>query len=283
MIGKLSIILLSIPLALLLVFMVFYDVPSGQQSGERVEKGQYSLRRAATPEFLVTGVSLDDLSKARFSNMNKITEGLAGQFGRVRNLFDRKSKKQVKITVAVYGSVNEAEDAALDLLNSVSAVMKTGSQSGDVIGTHSWYLKSPDGSETIVFIHNNSLFQLFSSDYNLAESSARLIVDDLTRGTNGIRLGKQVILPEITDVKFPERLEGMREISLILEGQDPYQQKISFAVSASRGQLLETKKSGEKIYIPYEAGSVELKIYAINEMNVVSQVYIKKIEVEKEK
>lgn len=280
---KVRIQLLTGPLAILLVFMIFYAVSAGQQPGERVEKGQYFLRRAATPEFLVTRVSLDDLSKARFSNMDKITEGLAGQFGRVRTLFDKKSKKQVKITVAVYGSVNEAEDAALELLNSVSIVMKSGSQSGGVIGTHSWYLKSPDGSGIVAFIHNNSLFQLFSSDYNLAERSARSIVGDLTEGVNGITLGKKVQIPKITDVVIPENVRKNEKAPLKMKTLDPSRQKLSFVVSASKGQLLDTDIRNEKIYIHSESGTDELKVYAINEANVVSQVFVKKLTVADQK
>jgi len=280
MVGKLRIQLFIGSLALLPVFFISYPVSAVRQPAKRVEKGQYFLIRAATPEFLVAGVSLDDLSKARFSNMDKITEGPAGQFGRVRTLFDKKSKKQVKITVAVYSKVDEAEDAVLDLLNSVSAVLKSGSKSGDVIGTHSWYLKSPDGSGIVVFIHNNSLFQLFSSDYNLAERSARSIVGDLIEGANGITLGKKVRIPKITKVVIPEDVRRNKKALLNIKALDPSRQRLTFVVSASKGQLLDTEKGDEKIYIPSESGTDELWVYAINEANVVSRVFVQKLTVE---
>lgn len=283
MIGKLKILLLIGLLALLLIFAIYYAVFACQQPGERIKKGQYFLRRAAMPEFLVTGISLDDLSNVRFSNMDKITEGLAGRFGRVQTLFDKKSKKQVKITVAVYSSVNEAEDAALELLNSVSAVLKLGSQSGRVIGTHSWYLKSPNGSGIVIFIHNNSLFQLFSSDYDMAERSARSIVGDLTKGVNGITLGKKVQIPKITDVVIPKDVRQNERASLNIRALDPSKKRLSFLVLASKGKLLDTDKGNEKIYIPSESGTDELKIYTINELNVVSQVFVKKLTVVEQK
>lgn len=279
MIRKSRIHLLIRPSALLLVLVIFYAVYADQQPGERIEKGQYFLRRAPTPEFLVTGVSLNDLSKARFSNMNKITEGLAGQFGRVRTLFDKKSKEQVKITVAVYGSVNEAEDAALELLNSVSAIMKSGSRSAGVIGTHSWYLKSQDGSGTVVFVYDNALFQLFSSVYGLAERSALAIVGDLYKATNGIMLGKKVQTPTISDVIIPETVQKIKGVSLNVKAVDPSQQRLSFVVIASQGQLLDTDVVNEKIYIPSRLGVDELKVYTINEANVVSRVFVKKLTV----
>lgn len=268
------------PFALLLFLMIFYVVSFGQTSGERIEIGQYSLKRASTPEFLVTGLNLNDLSRIHFSNMNKLTEGLAAQFGRVRTLFDKKTKKQVKITVAVYSSVNEAENMALELLNSISAVMKEGSQSGNVIGTHSWYLKSPNRAGTVLFIYNNSLFQLFSSDYNLVEKSALAIVNDLTKGVNGITLGKKVQLPKISDVILSKTVRKNEKVSLNITAFSPSQQRLSYVVLSSKGQILDSDKRAEKSYIPFESGTDELKIYAINEVNVVSQVFVKKLIIE---
>lgn len=268
------------PFALLLFLMIFYVVSFGQTSGERIEIGQYSLKRASTPEFLVTGLNLNDLSRIHFSNMNKLTEGLAAQFGRVRTLFDKKTKKQVKITVAVYSSVNEAENMALELLNSISAVMKEGSQSGNVIGTHSWYLKSPNRAGTVLFIYNNSLFQLFSSDYNLAEKSALAIVNDLTKGVNGITLGKKVQLPKISDVILSKTVRKNEKASLNITAFSPSQQRLSYVVLSSKGQILDSDKRAEKSYIPIESGTDELKIYAINEVNVVSQVFVKELIIE---
>lgn len=277
MTGKFRIKLLIGLLALLLVFVIIYADSAGQQAGERIEKGKYFLQRAATPEFLVTGVSLDDLTKARFPNMYKVTERLAGPLGRTRTLFDKKSREQVEITVAVYGSVNEAEDVALGLLNSVSVVLRPGSQSGGVIGTHSWYLRSPNGSGAVVFIHNNSLFQLFSPDYNLAERSAQSIVSDLTEGVNGVILGKKVQIPKITSVVIPKDVRRNVKASINIKAFDPSRHRLSFVILASKGQLLDTNKGEEKIYIPSKSGTDELKVYTINELNVVSRVFIKKL------
>ena len=274
--------LLVLGLRSLMISVALVTVVLSQESPEKIEKGAYSLRRAATPEYFVTGVALGELSRARFENMSRVDVALRGKWGRCLTLFRKKTTEQVKITTAVYGSVSEAENSVLDLLNDMSAVFKPGTRSGDVIGTHSWYLTSPDGGGTIVFVYNNSLFQLFSTNYSLAERSARSIVDDLAQGRNGIRLGKKVVLPKVTQAKLPARLEKGKEGSLILEGEDPYRQKLSFAVSASTGQLLDTQRRGEKIYIPHEAGSDELRVYAINELNVVSELYVKKLEVERE-
>ena len=268
-------------LRFLLVFIILALSLISKYNEEKVKRGLYSLSRAPTPEYLVTGVNLPELSKARFRTMDKVDLGLKGRWGRSFTLLQKEEKKQVKITVAVYGSVAEAEDSVLDLLNDTSAVLKPGSKSGDVIGTHSWYLASPSGSGTVVFTYDNSLFQLFASDYSLAERSARKIVNDLTLGRNGIKLGKFVALPKITDVRVPSELKRGIERTLVIKGWDLHQQKLSFVALASKGQLLETKKKGEKMFVPQEIGTDELRIYAINEMNVVSKVYIKKIEVEK--
>jgi hypothetical protein len=268
-------------LSFLLVFIILALPLISKCNEEKVKIGLYSFSRAPTPKYLVTGVNLPELSKARFRTMDRVDVGLKGRWGRSFTLFQKEEKKQVKITVAVYGSVAEAEDSVLDLLNDTSAVLKPGSKSGDVIGTHSWYLTSHSGSGTVVFTYDNSLFQLFASDYSLAERSAREIVNDLKLGRNGIKLGKLVALPKITDVKVPSELKTGKERTLIIKGRDPHQQKLSFVALASKGQLLETKKRGEKMYIPQKIGTDELRIYAINEMNVISQVYIKKIEIEK--
>ncbi len=243
----------------------------------------YSLQRAPVPEYFVTGVILPEVANAHFPTMEKVDAGLSGRWGRYLTMFQRKDKKQVRITVAVYGSVAEAEDSALDLLNETSDILKPGSRSGGAIGTHSWYLVSPRNSGAVVLTYNNCLLQLFSSDYNLAERSARAIVADLKRGTNGVRLGKQVLLPRVTGADFPGRITERKEVALTFRGQDPYRQKLSFVASAATGQFREILRDGERIYVPPQAGTDEVRIYAINEMAVVSQVYVQKIEVEREK
>lgn len=246
---------------------------------EKITKGLYSLRRAPTPKYIVTGVFLPDLVKARFKKMIKVDVGFKGRWGRSYTLFRKEENKQVKITVAVYSSVAEAEDAVLDLLNDISAVLRPRSKSGDFIGTHSWYLDSPSGSGTVVFTYDNSLFQLFSSDYNLAERSAQSIVSDLTEGVNGVTLGKKVQIPKITSVVIPKDVRRNVKASINIKASDPSRHRLSFVILASKGQLLDTDKGEEKIYIPSKSGTDELKVYTINELNVVSRVFIKKLTV----
>jgi len=270
-----------ISIILFLISMILIVPVVSEEQWKIVRKGLYYLQKSSAPEYFITGVSVPELVKAHFEGMNKVDERLVGKWGRSLTLFRKKDKKQVKITVAVYENVAEAEDSVLELLNTVSTIFKSGSKSGGVIGTHSWYLASPEGRGTLIFTYNNSLFQLFSTDYRFAEKIARSIVVDLTHGTNGIRLGKQVFPPKVMDVRFPEKLKVRKEAPLIFEGQDPSHQQLSFVVSSSKGQLFETKKIGEKVYLPTEAGADELRIYVINEMNVVSPLYIKKLEIEK--
>ncbi len=192
-----------IAVILLLTFTVFSGDSEGQQEGEKIERGQYFLGRAPSPEYSVAKVNLDVLSRARFPEMKKITEGPVGESGRVQTLFDKRSGKQIRIAVTVYDSVSLAEDAALDLLNSISAILKPGSEPADVIGTHSWYMKSANGSGTIVFVYNNSVFQLSSPDYNFADINARAIVADLKEGRNGITLGRR---PQIQGEGYKDKL-----------------------------------------------------------------------------
>lgn len=276
---KKYIILLTGMLTFLLISVIFCFGSSAQQVGEKIEKGHYSIQRTDTPDFLVIGVNLNTLSKTHFSSMAKVSESLIGPFGRTRTLFDKKSRKQIKLSVAVFGSVKDAEDTILELLNSISVVMKPGSASGKVIGTHSWYLKSPNSSGTVVFIYKNSVFQLFSPDYNLAEISANSIVDDLGKGVNGIRLGRKVKLPNINDIVVSEKPIKNKETTLTVKASDPSGQNLLFIVSASNGQIQDTDKPDKRVFIPSESGENELKIYAINEENVVSRIFVKKLTV----
>lgn len=272
-------------LLILIIFLIFISTPFvfTQEPGEEVQKGSYSLKRIPAPDYLVTGVRLSELSEATFGKISKVDTGLSGKWGRSFTLFQKEDKKQIRITVAVYPSVTEAENSVLELLNEASVIMKPGSRSGGIIGTHSWYLISPSGSGTIVFTYYNSLFQLFSSDYGFAERSAQSIVNDLGRGINGILLGKKVLSPILTDVEIPSKVVKGEQVPLLLKARDPSLQKLSFVVSASRGRLLETKTHEERMYIPAEAGSDELRAYAVNEANVISELFVKKVEVEKER
>jgi len=274
-------------LVLLIYLLVFLFSAAGPvfslESGEEVNKGLYKLNRAPVPGLLVTGIAMGKLSNANFPGMKIMHESLNGKFGRFYTLFNPETKRQVKISAAVYGNVAGAEDAALEFLNTVSGVFKTGSQSGQTIGTHSWFLVSPGGSGAVVFVYNNSLFQVFSSDYSHAENRARQIAEDLRSGQNGIQLGKQVLLPRVTNVKLPGTLKkGIRE-EMVVEGKDPGKRALDFFVSPSAGQVVTTAQRTVKAYNPGRPGTDELKIYAINDLNVVSEVYVKKVEIKENK
>lgn len=268
----------------LLVFLLMVAGPVfSQESGEEVDKGLYKLNRAPAPGHFVTGVAMEKLSNANFPGMIIMHESLDGKFGRSYSLFNRETKRQVKMSAAVYRNVAEAENAALEFLNTVSGVFKTGSQSGQTIGTHSWFLVSPRGGGAVVFVHNNSLFHVFSPDYAHAENRALQIVEDLRGGKNGVRLGKQVMLPRVTNVKLPGTVKkGIRE-EIVVEGEDPEERALDFFVSTTAGQVAATAQRTVKSYNAARPGTDELKIYAINDLNVVSEVYIKKVEIKEDK
>jgi hypothetical protein len=268
-------------------FLVFLLIVAGpvfsQEPGEEVDNGLYKLNRAPTPVYFVTGVAVEKLSSANLPGMKIMHKSLNGKFGRFYSLFNMKTKRQVKMSVAVYRNVAEAENAALEFLNTVSGVFKTGSQSGQMIGTHSWFLDSSGGSGAVVFVYNNSLFYIFSSDYTQAEDRAGQIVQDLRSGKNGIRLGKQVLLPAVTNVKLPKTVKkGVRE-EIGVEGNDPEKRALDFFVATPAGQVEATSLRTVKAYKADRMGTVELKIYAINDLNVVSEVYVKKVEIKGEK
>lgn len=275
--------LFSIVIVLAMILTVPVCLLADASSGAEVRKGAYSIHRAPVPEAFVAGIDHTEMIKAHLGEMKKIDEGLKGHEGRYVTLFQEKDKKEVRITVAVYGSTEEAEDSALEVLNDTSALLQPGSKSGGTIGTHSWYLVSPNGSGSIVFTYNNALLQVFSSNYQLAERSAQAIAVDLSRGSNGVKLAAQVLLPKVVRVDIPLRVEKKKEVALTLSGLDPYNQKLSFVVMSSKGQVLSEQTPGKKLYIPTESGSDNLRIYAIDELNVVSEVYVKEIEVEKGK
>jgi hypothetical protein len=178
----------------LLTCMIYSPDSDGQREEKKIERGPYFLLRAPSPEYRVANVNLDIMSEELFPGMSKITEGPFDKGGRTQTLFDKKRKTEVKIATAVYADVSAAEDAALDLLNSVSSILKPGSARAGQIGMHSWYMTSPDGSGTVVFVYNNALFSVFSSNYNLAEKSAQTIVTYLKEGRDGVTLGRR---PEI--------------------------------------------------------------------------------------
>jgi hypothetical protein len=270
-------------LSLLIVILLVVGPVFGQEAGEELAVGVYKLNRAPAPVHFVTGVALKKLSHANFPGMALLHQSLNGKFGRIYSLFNPATKRQVKISAAVYGNVVEAENAALEFLNTMSGLFKTGSQSGPTIGTHSWFMVSPTGSGSIVFVHNNSLFYVNSPDYSNAESSALQILKDLQTGKNGIQLGRQVLLPKITNVKLPDKIKRGIQKEIVMEGEDPGKRKLDYFVSTSTGQVGTTVKPGVKMYNTERAGADELKVYAINDLNVVSEVYVKKVEIEEDK
>jgi len=268
----------------LLVFLLMVAGPVfSQKLGEEVDKGLYKLNRAPIPVYFVTGVAMEKLSSANFPGMKIMHESLNGKFGRFYSLFNTETKRQVKMSAAVYRNVAEAENAALEFLNTVSGVFKTGSKSGQTIGTHSWFMVSPGGSGAVVFVYNNSLFYVFSPDCAHAEDRARQIVEDLRGGENGIRLGKQVLLPRVTNVKLPGTVKKGIQEEISVEGKDPEKRALDFFVSTSAGQVEATAQRTVKAYKADRLGTVEFKIYAINDLNVVSEVYVKKVEIKGDK
>jgi hypothetical protein len=237
------------------------------------------LKRAQTPKLLVTGISLEKLSKSHFMDMNIVTEGFNGQWGTERTLFDKKSKRQVKIGAAVYSTVAKAEDAVLDMLNSISVILKTGSKTGGTIGTHSWYDASRSGSGTVVFTYYNAVFHVFSSNYALSEMTAKSILNDFKKGMNGIYLGLKVNVPQVRDVSIPAEIKQSKETTMQIDAIDPNQQKLSFFVTTSKSQVKETVDRTKRVIIPAQEGSDEIRVYAINKLNVVSEVYVKSLKI----
>ncbi len=106
-----------------------------------------------------------------------------------------------------------------------------------------------------------------------------MILEDLRRGENGVRLGRKVSRPTVTRVRLPASVRAGEEASLEFEGQDPTRQQLAFVVSASRGRVLETGEAGRRRFIPPETGAAELHVYAVNEMNVVSTLHTESVKI----
>jgi hypothetical protein len=252
----------------------------GQAAGERVESGHYWLERSATPESFVAGIDLARVGRARFPGLKTVDLRLRGRWGRVLALYSKEDSRQVKVTAAVYAGVAAAEDAALDLLNDTSARLDRGSRSGDAIGTHSWYLVSPDGSGAVILVYHNCLIQVFSSDYTFAEMGAREIASDLARGSNGVLLGLQPPVLQVKDVVIQDRLLRGQPTRVTLKAEDAAQRTVYFSGRATAGQVLDGAKPEEKILVLDKSGDLEL--YAVNDLNVVSQVFVRRVKVETE-
>jgi hypothetical protein len=211
--------------------------------------------------------------------MLKMGEGFPGQWGGERILFDIRSKEQIKIVAGVYRTVGEAEDAALELLNSIGVTLTSGSRSGGEIGTHSWYNASRSGSGVVVFNYYNALFQVFSSDYACVEKYARTVLEDFRKGTNGISLGLKVDVPKIQEVMIPGQLRRGIEATIQVRATDPNQQKLSFFVTASNAAVKGTADYTTRLIIPQQEPSDEIRVSAVNKLNVISEVYTKSIKI----
>jgi hypothetical protein len=158
------------------------------QAADEALLGLYSLFRAPEPKRYVADVKVKELTQVHFPGMTMLRQTPNGKFGMTYSLFNRETKQQVLLSTAVYADVKEAEDMALEYLNTVSGVLKPGSPSGPVIGTHSWFHVATDRGGVIVFVYRNTLFKLFSPDYTQTEKRAIQILKDLKAGHNCIRL-----------------------------------------------------------------------------------------------
>ena len=160
-----------------------------EQTADEAILGLYSLYRGPEPERYVAAVDFMEMSRTHFPGMTMLHQTPNGKFGMTYSLFNLETKQQFKLSMALFGDIKEAENMALEYLNSLSGVLKTGSPSGPTIGTHSWFHVAPDRSGVIVFVYDNTLFKLFSPDFTLTEKRAIQIIKDLQTGRNGIRLG----------------------------------------------------------------------------------------------
>ncbi len=174
-------------LTLTLILPIKGQVQQQDQAADEARLGLYSLYRAPEPERYVADVNVKELTQVHFPGMTMLRQTPNGKFGMTYSLFNPETKQQVRLSTAVYANVKEAEDMALEYLNSVSGVLKAGSPSGPIIGTHSWFHVAADNSGVIVFVYHNTLFKLFSPDYHLTEKRATQILKTLKTGRDSIR------------------------------------------------------------------------------------------------
>ncbi len=262
----------------LLVCMIFVrQFPASAE--EIVRQGAYVLHRAAVPEKWVTGIAAPEMVQAHFPGMAIKDERFLGREGRGITLFREADNEVVKITLAVYETVAEAEDVALAALKKASANLPANSKNGQTIGTHSWYEIASGGRGAVFVVYYNVFFRIAAVNYSLAEEQAFGIVNDLKRGQNGVRLGKKVVVPRVNEISLD--LSPQADGSwLVSHTAKTGQGLLLYRVSASSGSMMEIDDKGKFLFRPSEQKNIEFTVFAIDDLNVVSAVYTKKRTVE---
>ncbi len=250
---------------------LFSNSWGSDKKSDILRKGLYTLRKTPEPKIFITGIDADKIMQRLLPNFNKIGEQIMWKWGRKHKYFNGDTKEKIVIRVAVYPTVQYAEENVLDLLNDASGISNPGTDSKVDIGNNSWHYKSGDAG-TVTFLRKNVLIGVFSNLYPLAERIAKEIDKSLIKGGKGIGTGKKVDAPIIHEILAPSSIEKGEKHTIIIRATDPNEKKLTYLKSSDKGRFLFSESPHKIIYQPTKVGTNKILVCVINESNVVSEV-----------
>ena len=146
-------------------------------SQEVVTNGLYSLNRMKETRCFVASIRFDVVRTNHLAGYKVLRQAEDATAG-TEVLWYNEHRQQIHLWVKLYPSISDAENGALSLLNSQSAVYSKGSTSGHAIGD----------PVNVTFVRGNALVSVFGSDAKFAETFAEELDADILAGKNGIEL-----------------------------------------------------------------------------------------------
>jgi len=131
---------------------------------------------------IITEIDEEEMAHRNLLNFNLQRERSVDSV-RTEYVFKRERDSVIVfITIGLYKSAEDAENFAINYLNSISAYMEEGPHQGVLIGDKFWWRPTRADSNSltnIVFLRKNALFSMSSHSYKDLKTLAKLIDDDI--------------------------------------------------------------------------------------------------------
>jgi len=237
-------------------------------------RGRYGLTRTSPPALLVKGVDIEELCRTELPTYELWRRRDPGQWGCGVVYAPPSGDSESEVVVAVYRTVADAEEQALEYLNGTSALYEKAGDSLKGIGDsgNCWLHERKDGS-SVVFVRRNVLVRVSlygDAGKQQARDVARAIDQDIIEGRRGVELVETLPPPSIRRVSVPTFLLVGETQPLEVEIIDDTLNGEILLTAVSAGlEVVPSDDAGRILIQGKTPGQHELKVIAVSGLCLV--------------
>lgn len=242
------------------------------------------LLGAATPgawarseaDSLVTGFDLDRCVRTHVPGFEVTRIGPVWGVGLEALAVERASREIVHLAVGVFGSSQEAADAAAARVADFSIRLDRGSLSGKSLGDGAW-----SAGLTVIFHRDNVLVQVFGSSRERVQALAEIVDRELAGKEDGdVTRGSRVSRPTISGMRSPAgNVPVGSDVEVRLNASTRMGRQLYYSYHPEGGELLGGDPPIPLVYRGNTVGAHVLRFAAMDAHCVISSTLELPIEV----